>query len=432
MDRWSVRLRMLLEEYLVVIVVALLALALVGAYFSYAPHFDPGTETEVVEDARWSSSGQYSHQATVQRDTEVFSNGTVLRNRGSYFARVAPILNGTFVYQYDATDGGDLQINTTTAVVLRSVGEGDNDEQLEYWRLEEPLGSRSAESVGPGSPVGVSFSMNVSAMNNRLSRIDEQLGGTPGNKEVVVESRVVVTGTRNGRPVNQQRVYEMQIDAGGNVYSVANAGPQTNSGVLTSEVTVEATYGPLRSLGAPLLALLALLTCLGLAVGWYQDLFVVTDAEREWLTYTESYREFDDWITPGRLPEEMLSSPQSSVDSLDGLVDIAIDSNRRVIEDRDRALCGVFVDNVLYTYEIPAVVQSADRSDPLAADDATDGEHGSPIADGADGTRLGDDEDAADDADEDESESADDGDGDEGDDADEDEPESADDADGTR
>jgi hypothetical protein len=384
---------MLLKDYFVVIVVALLAVALVGAYFSYAPHVDPGTETEVVEDARWSSSGQYSHQATVLRNTPVFASGTVLRNRGSYFARVSPILNGTFVYQYDATDGGDLQVNTTTAVVLRSVKQSDGEEQVEYWRLEEPLGSRSAESVGPGGSVGVSFSMNVSAMNNRLSRIDEQLGGTPGNKEIVVESRVGVTGTRNGRPVNQQRVYEMRIDAGGNVYSMSNAGPQTNSGVLTSEVTVEATYGPLRSLGAPILSLLALLTCLGLAVGWYLDAFVVTDGEQTWLAYTESHREFDDWITTGRLPEEMLSAPRSPVDSLDGLVDIAIDSNRRVIEDRDRGLCGVFVDDVLYTYEIPAVVRSADRSDSLAADHETDGELGSPVADGADEIQPADDSD---------------------------------------
>ena len=366
MDRWSVRLRMFLSEYFVVLVVALLALTLVGAYLAYPPHVDPGTEVETVEDARWSSTGQYSHQATVQRDTEVFEVGTVLRNRGSYFERVTPVLNGSFFYRYEATDGGDLQTNTTLLLVLRSVG--DEGEQV-YWRLAEPVGSTSATSLSPGDTVRASFSTNVSAMTDRLSAVDEQLGGTPGTKELVLQSQVNLSGTRNGEVVDRQRVYEMRVDSQGNVYSVENAGPQTDSGVLTSEKIVTASYGPLRSVGGPLLALLSLLGCLALAVGRYRGAFAVTDADRTWLDYTESRREFEEWITTGRLPEEMLSAPRVPVDSLSGLVDVAIDSNRRVLEDRDRGLCGVFVDEVLYVYEIPTAV----RTDPLAAASATDG-----------------------------------------------------------
>ena len=366
MDRWSVRLRMLLSEYFVILVVALLALTLVGAYLAYPPHVDPGTEVETVEDARWSSTGQYSHQATVQRDTEVFEAGTVLRNRGSYFERVTPVLNGSFFYRYEATDGGDLQANTTLLLVLRSVG--DEGEQV-YWRLAEPVGSTSATSLSPGDTVRASFSTNVSAMTDRLSAVDEQLGGTPGTKELVLQSQVNLSGTRNGEVVDRQRVYEMRVDSQGNVYSVENAGPQTDSGVLTSEKIVTASYGPLRSVGGPLLALLSLLGCLALAVGRYRGAYEVTDADRTWLDYTESRREFEEWITTGRLPEEMLSAPRVPVDSLSGLVDVAIDSNRRVLEDRDRGLCGVFVDEVLYVYEIPTAV----RTDPLAAASATDG-----------------------------------------------------------
>ena len=370
MDRWSVRLRMLLSEYFVILVVALLALTLVGAYLAYPPHVDPGTEVETVEDARWSSTGQYSHQATVQRDTEVFEAGTVLRNRGSYFERVTPVLNGSFFYRYEATDGGDLQANTTLLLVLRSVG--DEGEQV-YWRLAEPVGSTSATSLSPGDTVRASFSTNVSAMTDRLSAVDEQLGGTPGTKELVLQSQVNLSGTRNSEVVDRQRVYEMRVDSQGNVYSVENAGPQTDSGVLTSDEVVTASYGPLRSVGGPLLAVLSLLGCLALAVGRYRGAYGVTDADRTWLDYTETRREFEEWITAGRLPEEMLSAPRVPVDSLSGLVDVAIDSNRRVLEDRDRDLCGVFVDEVLYVYEIPTAVRTVDRTDPLAAAPATDG-----------------------------------------------------------
>jgi hypothetical protein len=384
---------MVLEEYVLVVMVVLLALALVGAYLAYPPHVEPGTEVETVEDARWSSTGQYSHEATVQQETEVFEAGTVLRNRGSYFQRVTPILNGSFFYRYEATDGGDLQANTTLLLVLRSVG--DEGEQV-YWRLAEPVGSTSATSLSPGDTVRASFSTNVSAMTDRLSAVDEQLGGTPGTKELVLQSQVNLSGTRNGEVVDRQRVYEMRVDSQGNVYSVENAGPQTDSGVLTSDEVVTATYGPARSIGGPLLAAVALLGCLGLAVGRYRDAFAVSEDERTWLAYTGQLREFDEWITSGSLPEEMLSAPRAPVDSLDGIVDVAIDSNRRVLEDRERGLCAVFVDDVLYTYEVPAAVRATERSEPLAAAPPTGGDHGPALdhltagnGDADDGQRTG-------------------------------------------
>jgi len=366
---------MFLEEYVLIVGVALLALALVGAYLAYAPHVEPGTEVETVEDARWSSTGQYSHEATVQRGTEVFEAGTVLRNRQSYFQRVTPILNGSFFYRYEATQGGDLGVNTTLQLVLRSVGE---DDQV-YWRLTEPVGTDSVQSLSPGSTARTTFSTNVSAMSERVSAIDQQLGGTPGEKEIVLQSRVNLSGTRNGQPVDRQQVYEMQVVSQGNVYTVENAGPHTDSGVLTSEVVVTATYGPARSIGGPLLAAVALLGCLALAVGWYRDAFAVSEDERTWLAYTGRLREFDEWITAGRLPEEMLSAPRAPVDSLDGLVDVAIDSNRRVVEDRDSGLCAVLVDDVLYTCEIPAAVRATDHSAPLAAASPTDGDAGAAL-----------------------------------------------------
>jgi len=372
MSRWFVRGRLVLGRNLVPVVAALAVLALVGGVLTYGAHVDPGTETELIEEASWSSTGEYTHQAAVTVDTPVFDRGEVLRNRASYFAAVTPVLNGSFVYAYQATDGGELQVTANQTLVLRSVSEPDGpgggseqSETVEYWRLEEPLGSAEA-SATPGERVRVPFEFNVTRAIVRLETIEETLGGTPGETEIAVRSDVSITGTRNGEPVDVTRQYDMQINANGNVYSVEEAGPQQESGQQFREETVEASSGPLLAVGAPLLLLVSLVGCLGLAVGRWRGTFAVSDAERTWLAYTSTYREFEDWISTGRIPDGALTGPAVSLDTLEGLVDVAIDSNRRVLEDRSRGICVVLLDDAVYTYEIPAAVVSGDRTDPLA------------------------------------------------------------------
>jgi len=373
MSGWLVRGRLVLDRNLLAVVAALAVLALVGGVLTYGAHVDPGTETELIEESSWSSTGEYTHQATVAVDTPVFARGEVLRNRASYFATVTPVLNGSLVYGYQATDGGEMEITANQTLVLRSVSEPDGpgggsgqSEVVEYWRLEEPLGSGGATAVTPGERVRVPFEFNVTDAIVRIEAIEETLGGTPGETEIAVRSDVTITGTRNANPVDATRQYDMRISADGNVYRVEGAEPQQESGQQVREETVEASSGPLVALGAPLLLLVSLLGCLGLAVGRWRGTFAVSDAERTWLAYTSTYREFEDWISRGRVPDEALTGPAVSLDTLEGLIDVAIDSNRRVLEDRSRGICVVLLDDAVYTYEIPAAVVSGDRADPLA------------------------------------------------------------------
>lgn len=367
----SLRLRILFEDNLVLVVSVVIVLGLLGGYVTYTTHVDPGTETEQYEVSSWSSTAQYTHEATVVRGTEVFDRGEVLENRNSYFEAIAPVLDGTFVYEYRATDGGDLRVETDTTLVLRSVTDGD-DGEIEYWRDEHYLDSHVEESVGPGEPVEVPFSVNVTEMSQRIDVIEEQLGGTPGQTEIAVETHVDLEGTRNDQQVSETRLYEATIDAGGSVYSVEGAGPETESDERLGERTFETTYGPLRTVGGPLLLGIAVLGIVAIAAGRWNDTFVVSNDEREWYNYTALHDEFDEWITTGHVPDEAMTGAQVSVDSLDGLVDVAIDSNRRVIEDRDRGMCIVRVDDVVYTYDVPDAHRPGPGSDPLEVDSKAD------------------------------------------------------------
>lgn len=343
------QLRSILARNLAAVVVALILLALVGGLYTYNTHVDPGTEVETVQESSWSSSGEYSHQAEVVRGTDVFENGTVLTDQPTYIETVAPVLDGTFTYGYQATDGGNLQADVDVVLVLRSV----SDDGFEFWREERTLATETADDVQPGETVRAPFSLNVTAISQRIAEVEDQLGTTPGTEEVAVESRVELTGQRNGQQVDQQRTYTLNVVPGDGFYSVENDGATTNGNERFRQETTTATYGPLRGTIPPLLLVVAVIAGLAIGAARYRGDLALSEAEQTWLSYCQDRAEFTEWISTGSLSEETLPDRRVELDSLGGLVDVAIDSNRRVVEDDDRGLFAVLVEDVAYVYEPP-------------------------------------------------------------------------------
>ncbi|MBX0295312.1 DUF5305 domain-containing protein [Haloarcula nitratireducens] len=347
------RLRAMLADNYALALTALLLVAALGGAVTYTTYLDGETRTETRQVASWQSSGEFAHSATVVDDTEAFAAGTVLRNRSVYYQRLTPRLNGSFVYTYAASDGGNLAVETTVTLVMRSVEETGEGNETVYWRVERPLAEVSASSLGPGERAVAPFSVNATAAAAEAARIDSEVGGTPGQTEVAVVAEVERSGTRNGRPVEASDASRLSIASGDGVYRVSESGAMTDSGGQTEETEVPVEYGPLRTAGGPLLLLLGGVGTLGLVAARRSGRLTVTDAERRWLAYRSTRREFDDWITTGRVPSEAEGPPVVAVDSLSGLVDVAIDTDERVIEDRRRGACLVLGDGQWYRFDRP-------------------------------------------------------------------------------
>jgi len=368
MDRRILRTRRLLNGYFGVVLGVVLVLGLVGVSVTYTAYMNPATEVEQVVTDEWSSQSEFTHRATVVNGSGIFDKGDVLRNRRAYLQRITPTLNGSFLYSYDATGGGDLLANATMTLVVRSVGQAgtDGEEPVEYWRVSRPIGTATEESLSPGDQLSVPFSVNVNATAARIDAIEEELGGTPGETRIEVRTRLELSGTRNSQQVDSTQTYQANISTSQNVYRVTGTGPVTESGQQVESTTIPETYGPLRRIGGPVLLLggfgagVALLA-LRWAVG-----FELTDAEQEWLAYQSARVEFDDWITTGAVSGDLSPTTEVTVDSLEGLVDVAIDSDRRVIEDPEAGACLVHVDGTVYRVEIP---ERAERREQILASD---------------------------------------------------------------
>lgn len=345
------RIRVLIDENFELVVAALVVVALVGGYVAYTG-FTPDEDVETRTVSSWESGGEFAHRATVINGTDAFSEGTVLRNRSVYFQRATPVLDGSFTYTYTASDGGDLTADTSLVLVVRSFEEDRDGNVTEYWRVEEQLDSQQT-NFAPGDTVQLSFSRNVTAAAQRAENISEQLGDTPGQEQVLVEARVHLTGTRNGQQVNATRVYRLPMEFEQGIYRVDDPGVVTNSGSQKEQVTVSTGRDVGTTLVGGVLFALGLGGAIGLTAARREEGFAADAATRERFAYESERDEFDDWITTARLPPEVTDRPRVEVDSLEGLVDLAIDTDERVIETPDERF-HVFHDGYVYVFEPPA------------------------------------------------------------------------------
>lgn len=369
LDR-SLRVRAFLDRWFLGLVVALVVLAALGGWLTYATHVDPGTVSEQRTASSWQTTSQFDHAATVTEDNPVYPAGTTLENRSVYPTGVSPRLNGTYAFTYGASEGGDLNATVSLRLVLRGV-QGDGESQRVVWRDVRELRTESLDSISPGETVRVPFAVDVNETERRIAAIEEQFGGAAGRPEVLLRATVDLGGSVNGHSVDRRAEHALPIALGGATYSPEGGGPATERYETTETVAVERGYGPLRSVGAPALLVASLGGLLALGVAGYRGRTALSRAERERLAYEDDRDDFDEWISTIRLPDDALDRPRAEAASLAALVDFAIDTGSSVIENPDDEAYYVLHDGYLYAYQPPS--PGAERPDPL-----TDGDRDAP------------------------------------------------------
>jgi hypothetical protein len=179
----------------------------------------------------------------------------------------------------------------------------------------------------------------------------------------------------------------MTVTHGGDTYSVSEPGVQSDTTERTERVTVDRSYGTLRSLGGPLLLLVGLVGAGGIGYATREYDLALTPAERAYLSYRDDRSEFDEWVTTFRLPAAVHERPTAEADSLRDLVDFAIDNDTGVVEDPATGAFHAVAGEVVYTYRPPAppaVVEEA------TADDAAGDGVAESVSGDADGAASGD------------------------------------------
>ncbi|WP_058366838.1 DUF5305 domain-containing protein [Haloparvum sedimenti] len=342
------RARAFLHAQFTLVLAVLLVCAGVGGAAAYTAHVDPGTETVERPTTSWSVSSEHAHSADVVRDTPVFDQGDTLTDRDTYFATVTPVLDVSLAASYQAPASEDVTVETESVLVVRNAAEN-----TVYWEDRETLATRTVTDVEPGETVRTNFSVNVTALSQRIDRIESDLGTAPGETEALVVSRVTVDGEVAGERVEDVQPVELGIAPGGDTYGVDDAGGQTEQIDRTVTEQTPRSYGPARSVGGPLLFLVGVAGSGALAYARREQLLAVSRAERTWLDYRDDRTEYAEWITRVELPSDLTGTSAGQAESLGDLVDFAIDNDVGVVEDPSTGRYHALVDGRLYTYVPP-------------------------------------------------------------------------------
>lgn len=382
-EQFLVRTRAALDTWFVPVAIVLVALSLVSGWAVFAGLAETTAEHDEQTVELWSATAGFDHSAEVQAENEVFEVGEELTRQEMYFGQIAPTLEGEFAHRYDAADG-DVDVHVTLERQIRAV-----EDDVVYWSTSEPLEESTATGVDPGDRQTVEFAVDVPALENESERVAASIGDTPGSVETAVVADVRMDGTIEGEPVQWSEQYELMIDPDGDVYRVE--GPISDR--YTAEGTAQVDGPAESSVSIPTWAVFLFvgsITALGvLTARKSQDRLAPPQATLERLAVEQERDSLDEWITVGSLPGEVRERSQIPVDSLEGLVDVAIDCDRRVIEDSDDQRTYYVVDgDMLYVYEQEDVPETAfDSTEEDVSFDADDTNDADPF-DGDDGVSF--------------------------------------------
>jgi len=383
------RFRSLLGRGFWVALAACVLVTVVGGALAYDAYSERQPEQTVRTVTDGSVQGAFTHRSTIT-DRAVgtpFEPNATVRNRGVYFERLMPVLEGTFALSYTDADTPAV-VAVRRAVVLESVGETD-DETVVYWRQNRSV-TTVERAVDPGGEVTVPFRVNVTAARQAAERIDERIG-SPGDTRIRVVTTVTATKPEP-EPRTVRQTFVLSLDGDGSVYR-PTADTESVSFSRTVTETVPNEPGPLRSVGGPLLVVGGLVGAGGLGVLFVRGEVPVSEAEREWLAYRDDRTDFAEWIHTVTLPDAVVDDLAGEAETLADLVDFAIDADAAVVEDPERDAYFAVREGRTFAYdppETPAAVDDVDRSadaddeDTGLPDDPADGDAAEAVADDVD------------------------------------------------
>lgn len=345
LDR-SIRIRAFIDEYFFAIAVLLLLVAAVGGWWTFQVHATPEVETEEVTIGQWSESTDYDHSALIVNDSLPFEEGERVQNRPVYYTSLSEELDVTYTYQYSANDGS-VQVNTETYMLFRGV---ESDEVL--WEYTEPLATGTEHDLSPDGNHTVETTVNIESVFETIATVEQQLG-TAGRIEIRIISASNIEGEIEGEEVSNTYESTMPITVNPQTFRVLEMElvDERHEETDTIQQTVEPGVG--ETVGSLLVLISSLVGLLGLTVGRVKGYTELTDDERELLEVYQQEQEFSEWITSGTFPSERDYEATIIVDDLEGLVDVAIDTNKRVIKDEQLEVSTVLDGDYVYMYIRP-------------------------------------------------------------------------------
>lgn len=316
------------------LVVAVLAVAGAGLLFASPPMIDSTEEraTTVVEVDTHTS-------AVVTEETTLYEEGTRLDDRSVYLRTATPNLTVSTT----ATPAGAATVDQRLSLVYRAE-RGDDV----VWSETVPL---AVERTSTDGSARIRATIDVRDVERRLQTITSEVGGAAVVRVYLQHDLSYAADGHEGERTNTvplkitQDSYSLSGGVGGPV-EVTETVPTSRPDPAVADVFTIAGKEVIVPTQAVWLLGIGLLALFGSVL-----------AERERRRNPDpraidrelERTQFSEWVSAGRV-DVGNAETYAVVDTLGDLVDVAIDSNRRVVHDREAGRYVVTVDDSVYTF----------------------------------------------------------------------------------
>ena len=313
---------------LLVMFVLLGLLAGVGAGWVAATPSEQ-TVTEEIGDERLATD---VHTSAVVDGGDLWEGGEILEDSPVYMLNATPEL--TLEQTTSVPDDGVTVVHDT-AVRYEAVHQ-DN-----VFYTEVAYQNRTTATVENGTAT-TQTTMNVPELADRQDELEEAITGV-GSVQVVLEITVHVEGDGTAWYERSPDEPTMGTDLHltDRAYWLAESLSDEETHTQTAEVTVE------EPMNTTLVGGLATLSVLSLGVAGF--LYRRSDIDVEEARLAVHRQRYAEWISKGTIPM-WIGNHQLELDSLEDVVDVAIDTNERVVYDPNRELYAVVNGNLVYYY----------------------------------------------------------------------------------
>ncbi|WP_254808000.1 DUF5305 domain-containing protein [Natronosalvus amylolyticus] len=319
------RLDLLIAQHGRSILIALLVLGAVALLATGWVIATPGTTTVTEEIGQQTVETEVETSARVV-ESGLWEEGTHLENNPAYITNATPELQVTAETSMPTDD-----TRVSHAIQLRY--EASRDGQA-FW--DDTVTLEPTEAFATNQRAVTQTTIDVEAVAERVTELEDELAGI---STVDIELVVVTsydTGTHEGT-----QTASTPFVLTGETYYLEEHPSSSDTHPLTQ--TSEQTESPSSALLGALV-----LVALG-SFGGAAFVNARSDVDVEHARQRIHEQRYAEWISQGSLPM-WIGDEQVSLDTLEDVVDVAIDTNERVIQDRSRGLFAVVSDGVVYYY----------------------------------------------------------------------------------
>ena len=269
--------------------------------------------------------------AQVTGSTSLYSKGTTLRDQPVYFTSATP----TVLLSLRTTIPTDepVTVNQSLELLIRGVRDGHV-----FWSETRSLNVERKTSRN--NTVTTSASLDVPKVQERVREVTDEIGSA-GSVEVLVRTNVTYETSQYSGHESERALVQLADRSYAIEYVTFG---KTHSTPITRTITVPRQsrfgYGFPATIGGIAVVLSGLVGVL-----------YVRREDMETLDYLLQKERYDEWVSAGKLPQSV-AAETVSLRSLEGVVDVAIDTNKRVIYDETQNRYAVIDGEVIYDYTV--------------------------------------------------------------------------------